>query len=148
MTSADTSGALYLAEPAGVYTRYPPLVVDCSVLAAVLFDEAEREAAAVAMAGKELFAPDLIDHEMVSVALKKARAGLGASADQALIDLAELRLTRCTVDASAQFELAHRLQLTAYDAAYLQLALDLGAPLATYDERLGQAARKLLSGVG
>lgn len=30
--------------------------------------------------------------------------------------------------------------LTAYDAAYLQLALDFGAPLATFDRSLGLAA--------
>mgnify|MGYP000588521870 CR=1 FL=1 len=48
---------------------------------AVLFDEPQREAAALAMAGKELFAPDLIDHEMVSVALKKAASGLADAAE-------------------------------------------------------------------
>jgi len=138
--SAELTGWPYVAEPAGRYTRYPPLVVDCSVLAAVLFDEAEREAAALAMAGKELFAPDLLDHELVSVALKKSRAGLSDIAGQALIDLAHLRMTRCAVNASAQFELAQRLELTAYDAAYVQLAVDLGAPLATFDRPLGLAA--------
>jgi len=66
-------------------------------------------------------------------------------ARQALIDLAELRLTRCAVDPAAQFGLAQRLNLTAYDAAYLQLALDLGAPLATFDRRLGLAAGKALA---
>ena len=139
---------LYVAEPAGRYTRYPPLVVDCSVLAAVLFDEPQREAAALAMAGKELFAPDLIDHEMVSVALKKAASGLAEVARRALVDLGELRLTRCAVDARTQFALGSQLEITAYDAAYLQLAIDLGAPLATFDRVLGQAAQKALAGLG
>lgn len=139
---------LYVAEPGGRYTRYPPLVVDCSVLAAVLFDEPQREAAALAMAGKELFAPDLIDHEMVSVALKKAASGLADVARRGLVDLGELRLTRRAVEARAQFALASQLEMTAYDAAYLQLAIDLGAPLATFDRVLGQAAQKALAGLG
>lgn len=139
---------LYVAEPGGRYTRYPPLVVDCSVLAAVLFDEPQREAAALAMAGKQLFAPDLIDHEMVSVALKKAASGLADVARRGLVDLGELRLTRRAVEARAQFALASQLEMTAYDAAYLQLAIDLGAPLATFDRVLGQAAQKALAGLG
>lgn len=139
---------LYVAEPGGRYTRYPPLVVDCSVLAAVLFDEPQREAAALAMAGKELFAPDLIDHEMVSVALKKAASGLADVARRGLVDLGDLRLTRRAVEARAQFALASLLEMTAYDAAYLQLAIDLGAPLATFDRVLGQAAQKALAGLG
>jgi predicted nucleic acid-binding protein len=122
--------------------------VDCSVLAAVLFDEPQREAAALAMAGKELFAPDLIDHEMVSVALKKAASGLADVARRGLVDLGELRLTRRAVEARAQFALASQLEMTAYDAAYLQLAIDLGAPLATFDRVLGQAAQKALAGLG
>lgn len=133
-----------MAEPGGRYTRYPPLVVDCSVLAAVLFDEPEREAAALAMAGRELFAPDLLEHELISVALKKAEAGLAAVARRGLADLAELRLTLCPVDARVQFELARKSKLTAYDAAYLQLAIDLGAPLATFDRLLGRAALEVL----
>jgi predicted nucleic acid-binding protein len=141
---AEPRNSLYLAAPAARYTRYPPLVVDCSVLAAVLFDEEDREVAALAMAGKELFAPDLLDHEFVSVALKKSSVGLVAAARTALLDLAQLRLTRRAVNAVAQFDLAARLKLTAYDAAYLQLALDLRAPLATFDRNLGRAAMKVL----
>ena len=143
---ADLPAYPFVAEPAGRYTRYPPLVVDCSVLAAVLFDEPERESAALAMAGKELFAPDLLDHELVSVALRKSRAGLTKVAEQALADLADLRVTRCEVNALAQFEMARKLNLTAYDAAYVQLAADLGAPLVTFDQALGLAARKILQG--
>lgn len=134
-----------VAEPAGRYARKPPLVVDCSVLAAVLFDEPARDSAALAMAGKELIAPDLLDHEIVSVALKKSADSHTEMARQALADLAALELTRCRVDSVAQFELAQRAGLTAYDAAYLQLALELQAPLATYDRKLGKAAARLLS---
>jgi predicted nucleic acid-binding protein len=40
------------------------------------------------------------------------------------------------------FVLAEELQLTAYDAAYLELALRQEAPLATLDDRLRRAARE------
>ena len=141
---AERAGYPFVAEPGGRYAPYPPIVVDCSVLAAVLFDEPEREAAALALAGKELFAPDLLDHELVSVALKKAGAGLTAIAEQALEDLAQLRLTRCAVNGRAQFDMARKLNLTAYDAAYVLLAADLRAPLVTFDRALGVAAQKFL----
>jgi predicted nucleic acid-binding protein len=141
---AETSPYPYVAEPGGSYSPQPPLVVDCSVLAAVLFDEPERESAALAMAGKELFAPDLLDHELVSVALKKSKLGLSKIAEQALEDLSQLRLTRCAVNGRAQFEMAQKLSLTAYDAAYVVLAADLGAPLVTFDEALGLAAKRVL----
>jgi predicted nucleic acid-binding protein len=39
-------------------------------------------------------------------------------------------------------ELGHAYHLTAYDAAYLELALRLGLPLATLDQSLGHAARE------
>jgi len=141
---AEATGELILAEPSGIYAKRPPLVGDCSVLAAVLFDEPQRNRAAEALTGMEIFAPYLIDHELASVAVKKARQGLEEVAHQALADLAELQITRCRVDAAAQWRIALELDLSAYDAAYLQLALDLQAPLATFDQRLGRAARHLL----
>jgi predicted nucleic acid-binding protein len=42
----------------------------------------------------------------------------------------------------ASFELATEYGLTVYDAAYLELALRLEAPLATADRALAEAARK------
>ena len=48
---------------------------------------------------------------------------------------------------AAQFELARRMKLTAYDAVYLQLAMNLHAPLATFNQKLGEAAKAVLSQV-
>ena len=48
--------------------------------------------------------------------------------------------------ASSLMELAREYDLSAYDAAYLELALRLGQPLATLDERLRSAADR--AGVG
>lgn len=41
------------------------------------------------------------------------------------------------------FKLAHSVNLTTYDAAYLELALRLGKPLATKDKQLINAAKEL-----
>jgi predicted nucleic acid-binding protein len=141
---AERASALIVAEPRARYAARAPLVVDCSVVAAVLFDEPSRDAAAQALAGKDLFAPELLADELVSVAVKKTRHGLEAVVRQALVDFTELELTRCRCDVHAQWRLALQYDLSAYDAAYLWLAAELGAPLATFDERLGGAARTLL----
>ncbi|MGA8262760.1 MAG: type II toxin-antitoxin system VapC family toxin [Arenicellales bacterium] len=86
----------------------------------------------------------LIDHELVNVAVRKARQGLEEVVRQGLADFADLDITRCPVDAVTQWRIALDYELPGYDAAYLQLALDLEAPLVTFDLRLGEAARRLL----
>lgn len=138
------SDSLIVAEPRETY--HPPIVVDCSVLAALLFNEPERDAAVNTLSGKALFAPWLIDHEIISVGLKKMGEGLDQVVRAGISDLMQLRLTRCATDATAQLMLAHGEGLSSYDAAYLQLAIELKAPLATYDQKLGRAAKRVLGG--
>lgn len=41
------------------------------------------------------------------------------------------------------FDLAHREGLSGYDAAYLEMAMRLGIPLATKDAKLAEAGRRL-----
>jgi predicted nucleic acid-binding protein len=139
---------LRVAEPPPRFRVRPPLVVDCSVVAALLFDEAQRDAAEAAMTGSTLFAPVLLDAEMVSVSLRKATAGGRDLAVQALADYAALEIDRRPVDVQSQLELALRYRISAYDAAYLALAAELRAPLATFDAGLAQAAARHFDSLG
>lgn len=145
MTAARS---FHLAEPSAAYLKRPPVVVDSSAICAVLFDEPGREEAVASMAGKSLYAPYLLDHEFISVALKKRRlnwpeASLALALGEYLGCQIELRET----DLTAQYELAARYKLSAYDAAYLWLAAELRAPLATFDDKLAKAARAHLAGL-
>ena len=140
------SRKLYVAEPPAAFLVRPPIVVDCSAICGILFDEPWRAEAMARISGKTLFAPYLLDHEVVSVTLKKHRQNWPAdSILGALEDYSQFQIELRDVDASGQLELAVRYNLSAYDAAYLWLAAELRAPLATFDEKLGRAATAHLS---
>lgn len=133
--------ALFVAEPPAQYLVLPPLVVDCSVLSAAIFEEESRDVALDRLKGQELHAPYLLEHELVSVALKKQRLGWNPEAIAlALAGNSQLNIALHGTDIEAQHALAVRYKLSAYDAAYLWLAAELRAPLATFEEKLAKAA--------
>lgn len=135
----------YVAEPPAHYRVQPPLVVDCSVVAARVFQEEWKAQAQVAMEGRTLHAPHLLNLEIASVALKKYKQGQTEMAQDGLSAFAQLQLTLHDVQPAPVLDLAVRYQLSAYDAAYLWLAAELKAPLATFDAKLGAAARTHLA---
>lgn len=136
---------LYVAEPRGVWQARSPVVADCSVLAAVLFAEANGGEAATLLTQRAVHAPTLLPYEMASVAGKKLRAGAAAEEiDTALADFADLCIDLHAAPPAGTSKLAARFALSAYDAAYLWLAAELQAPLATFDRQLAQAAKKHL----
>jgi predicted nucleic acid-binding protein len=115
-------------------------VVDASAVAAVLFDEPEA-AAIVAGAGSRLVAPALLRYEVASVCTTKLRRDPNRSARTltryALLD--EMAIEFVEPDWASLPALADRWSLSAYDAAYLQVALARAAPLVTLDARLARA---------
>lgn len=140
---------VHVAEPPPACLGRPPLVVDCSVLSAVLFEEDGRDEALRILAGKTLHAPLLLDTEIASVALKKTQGGWPeAIVRDAVSDYAQQDIAHHRPDVQAQCALAHRYGLSAYDAAYLWVAGFLQAPLATFDAKLAKAARAYLAGAG
>lgn len=118
------------------------LVVDASVLAVALLDDArDGDAARTRLHGEQLVAPALIDLEVVSVWRGLARGGRldARRAGLALEDLRALPVQR--VDHTRLVERCWELRdnLTVYDAAYVALAEALGATLLTGDARLSKA---------
>jgi predicted nucleic acid-binding protein len=136
--------SLIVAEPPARYALRQPLVVDCSLISATLFQEAERDQAEARMKGFELHAPSLLDFEITNVAVRKLRQGRGDVADAGLARYAGLSIVLHGANLLEVLALAERYALSGYDAAYLWLAAALKAPLATFDRKLGEAAERHL----
>jgi predicted nucleic acid-binding protein len=136
----------FVAEPPARYLVRPSLVVDCSILAGRVFQEEWKQQAAEIIAGRTLHAPQLLVTEITSVALKKHKRGMAEIAVEGLQAFTLLDIQLHAVAQPTQvLALALRYQLSAYDAAYLWLAAELKAPLATFDVTLGTAAREHLA---
>ena len=140
---------LHVAEPPPASLGRPPIVVDCSVLSAVLFEEVTRADALRILVGKTMHAPLLLDSEIVSVAAKKNRLGVPeAVITRALSAYSEQEIEFHKPGVRARYDLALRYALSTYDAAYLWVAGLLQAPLATFDAKLAKAAQAHLAGRG
>jgi predicted nucleic acid-binding protein len=121
------------------------IVCDASVLAAITFGEPDSGAARSLVRSRRLLAPALLRYEMAQVAVRKC-AHHPSGASQILQALAaSLRLPIRVLEPSwlSVIELARDEGLSAYDASYLQLAMELDIPLATLDSRLGRVAEQL-----
>lgn len=124
------------------------LVVDASFLMAGFVEETHTEFARdlLARAEDEMAAPGLMFWEFSNILWKKLRRGeiLDRHVDDALSYLDTLAVQ--AADPPLLFEMPDlvratvRAELTAYDTAYLILALEREADLATTDKRLSDAA--------
>ena len=94
---------------------------------------------------QNVIAPALLKFEITNVLVKRAR-DLGVSDVGFEVDtFSELPIEFDFASASHRdiSRIALQFGLTAYDAAYLELAMRRNAPIATLDKRLARAATKL-----
>jgi predicted nucleic acid-binding protein len=93
--------------------------------------------------GESLHAPHLLDIEVTQVLRRLVRQGTVSEqrAGQAIEDLLDLRVTRYPHFVLLPQVWRLRNNLSAYDAAYVVLAQQLGATLVTRDTGLHAAAR-------
>ncbi|MBI3743996.1 MAG: type II toxin-antitoxin system VapC family toxin [Chloroflexi bacterium] len=113
-------------------------VVDASVLVAFAFGEPQHDRARDLLSDVHILAPNLVLYELANAAVKKINAE-PANREKFLDSLGvalRLQIDLRRVPATPTAELALRAGLTAYDAAYLYLALDLDLPLLTFDTTL------------
>jgi predicted nucleic acid-binding protein len=131
------------------------VVLDASLtLAWALPDEASTYTDAILrfVASGKAWVPDLWAHEVANGLVMAQRRGRITAAQRALFIEEVFKLPIEVVRAPSrsvlelQAELADRYSLTVYDAAYLDLALRKGLPLATQDKALCAAAGK--AGIG
>jgi predicted nucleic acid-binding protein len=119
-------------------------VIDCSALAAFLFNEPDGSSVTAQLGDARLVAPALLSYEIANTCLKKCRRHPRLSDDllAAYRLLGVMRIEHRTVDHAAVLDLALNTGLSAYDASYLWLARQLGADLVTLDRKLGRVAAR------
>ncbi len=124
-----------------------PFVLDASVTAVWAFEDEDHPTAAAAfahLAQEHAVVPALWRFELGNILIVNERRRRLTQADT-LAFLREIGKLPIMVDSapneSSIFDLARRHLLTFYDAAYLELALRLTAPMATLDEALARATR-------
>jgi predicted nucleic acid-binding protein len=121
------------------------VVVDASTAIKILQDHGAwgNRAEAWIRGGDFLLVPPIFRHEVANALLRSARL----SRDDVLIRLPKLEALGLEVadrgfsGLERSIELADRHGLTVYDAAYLELAIDVDAELATDDRDLRRAAQ-------
>jgi predicted nucleic acid-binding protein len=120
------------------------LVVDTSVLIAVLTGEPTRDQLIARTQGAELLAPGSVHWEVgnaFSALLKRRRLKL-PEVQAALSAYARIPIRFVEIEPAVALELADRFGLYAYDAYLMACARRQRAPLLTLDARLSRVARE------
>lgn len=120
------------------------VVVDTSVLVAVILSETERPALLAATQGVDLVAPGSVHWEVgnaLAALFKRRRLNL-SQATVAIDAYEQIPLRLIDVDVSASLHVAAELGLYAYDAYVLTCARMQRAPLLTLDKELARAAHR------
>ncbi|MDQ2778046.1 MAG: type II toxin-antitoxin system VapC family toxin [Pseudomonadota bacterium] len=139
----SSARGLYVAEPPAARYLRTPVVIDCSVWVALVFNEPAAHKAAALLDIKLMHAPTLLAYEFANMVTGKRRGGVDAiDIERALREFAQQRIDLHPVAAEAMSSVASRFGLTAYHAAYLWLAGSTRAPLVTFDAKLNAAAAK------
>ena len=120
------------------------LVVDTSVVIAVVTNEAHKERLVAATKGADLIAPASLHWEMGNALSAMVRRGR-TTVDQArgaLRAYEAIPIRPCDGDLAGAIDLCAGLELYAYDAYVIQCALKHRCPLLTLDRRLMDAAQR------
>lgn len=119
-----------------------PAVVDASAVVELLIRSEAAPAVERAIRDEELYAPELLDAEVLSAlaGLERGRKLSARGAGRAVAALARAPITRVTHAAVLADAWELRRTVGVYDGFYAGLARSLGCSLITGDRRLARAA--------
>jgi predicted nucleic acid-binding protein len=122
------------------------IVVDCSYALAIVMPDERQPASAPQLADGMVLAPPIWPYEVANAFRSAVRRGRLADAEvlNLCAHLEELRVSVAMPDdlsVRRGYLAAMARGLSAYDASYLELALQRGAALATMDRHMADAAR-------
>lgn len=126
-------------------------ILDTSVAASWFFDDEGGDYSSTVLESlnnAEAFVPSLWPLKIANVLIVAERRGRCSEAEAVrfieLLDNLPITIDEDTAHRAMHttYQLAREYGLTAYDASYLELAMRLGAPLATTDRQLADAAQK------
>jgi predicted nucleic acid-binding protein len=121
------------------------MVADTNVFLAVAMNEPERDGIIRSTVGHELLAPDVLPFEIGNAISAMAKRGV-LEERQALATWESIRsipVELRTIDISTALAIACRYGIYAYDAYFLECALEARTALLTLDKRLIAVARNL-----
>jgi predicted nucleic acid-binding protein len=123
------------------------IVADASAFLAVALEEPKQKFIVDKTVGCGLISPDVLPYEIGNALIAGSRRKqhqLSAHDVQTAFSRSQritVRLVPVRIDAA--LKLAHKLKIYAYDAYYLQCALETGLPLLTLDRGMMDCAKSL-----
>lgn len=121
------------------------IVSDTNILLAVVFNEPEKDDIVQLTSGNEAIAPEIMPYEVGNAlsAMVKRKQITHKEALQALQSVNTIPVRLMSIDITQALKLAIDFNIYAYDAYFLQCAINQSCPLLTLDKRMIKVAKEL-----
>ncbi len=121
------------------------IVSDTNILLAVIFNEPEKENIVRLTSGNGAIAPEILPYEVGNAlsAMIKRKQITHKEALQAQKSIASIPVRLMSIDISQSLKLAMDFNIYAYDAYFLQCAINQSCPLLTLDKGMKKVAKQL-----
>ncbi len=121
------------------------IVSDTNTFLAVALNEPERSLLVRLTTGHELVAPEVLPFEIGNALVAMTRKGVLQldEVGQVWNAVQTIAVDLQPIDIHSALRMAVRFNIYAYDAYFLECALNLRAPLLTLDRKMKQVAREL-----
>ncbi len=124
---------------------YMDIVSDTNILLAVVFNEPEKDNIVQRTSGNDAIAPEILPYEVGNAlsAMIKRKQITHKEALQAQKSINSIPVRLMSIDIAQSLQLAIEFNIYAYDAYFLQCAINHSCPLLTLDKGMKKIAKQL-----